>query len=268
MIPTAGFAAIDAVCGICSDRVAVINTRFAAIAAAAALLAGSPAWASQGAQTTWSGTVEGGGSIGFAVSADGTTLKPLGVALPRPSPCGVLVVVDTINAIQIVNQTFSYGFPALQLTGAFPSPGTAQGTVQGQNPDGTCATTVANWTATQSPAVAPVATVSGPTSQRVRETLSITVTSNAFGTVTAGGIVKKLQGRRAPTIGSLPATPTTQVTPNAPVRLQVPFPARVRKQARKAIKQHKRVRAVITVIGTDTAGRPMGDHLTIKLRRR
>src|SRR3954447_26428746 len=101
MIPTAGFGEIDAVCGICSDRVAVINKRLGAVAAAAALPAGSPAFASQGAQTTWSGTVEGGGSIGFAVSADGTTLQPFGVALPRTSPCGLLVVVDTITAVQI-----------------------------------------------------------------------------------------------------------------------------------------------------------------------
>ena len=83
MIRTATSAAIDLNFGTCSDRVAVTNRRLGAVAAAAALVAGSPAFASQGAQTTWSGTVDGGGSIGFAVSADGATLQPFGVALPR-----------------------------------------------------------------------------------------------------------------------------------------------------------------------------------------
>jgi len=116
---------------------------------------------------TYTGTHDQGGTVDFDVSADGTGIERFrATALPTDGGCFIASVERHFATPAITDHEFSLQqLPDLSFTGTFPSPGSAEGTVQMQassgNPfDPLCDTGIINWTAsasvpTQSPTPSP-----------------------------------------------------------------------------------------------------------------
>lgn len=126
----------------------------ATVARVAIVLLILPAWpasANHAPGGTYSGTVTGGGTITFVVSADGSQIDSLSMADVPGDVC--TFTSASASNIPVSNHTFSTTGPPITLSGMFPAPGTAEGTVRLQQP-GICDTGTKSWSAT-GPALQP-----------------------------------------------------------------------------------------------------------------
>ena len=126
-----------------------------------------------------------------------------------------------------------------------------------------CTSSVRDWTAraatpVASDTAAPVVTLSGPATQRAGRTVTVTVTSNEAGAARATG---RVRGRFAL------AASAAMLTAHAPARLSLRVPSRARRAVARALRDGRRVRAVITVSVRDAAGNRTDRSRTIRLRR-
>ncbi|WP_028063786.1 hypothetical protein [Solirubrobacter soli] len=229
---------------------------------------------------TYSGTIDGGGSVSLTVSDGGTAVNGIQLNVPNTG-CGSLVV-QYVGTLPITNGAFTYATSTVTLSGTFPSPGTAQGTFQARQGSTPCASPRA-WSATApgfpTPTPTPTATpipvpqpapdttppvvvLSGATSQRSGRTVTVGVTASEFGSATAGGTLI-VRGRRH-ALG----TATAQLAPNVTARLHLRVPAKTRRAAVKALRAHRHVSAQLTVTARDQAGNATTATRTVRLRRR
>lgn len=111
------------------------------------------------AGATYSGTVEGGGTITFTVAADGTQIDSLTV---QNVPAGGCPDTTFFN-IPIVDHTFTRPGGS-SISGSFASPGNAEGALSLDRPSTICDASTKNWTATTggpSPTPTPTSTPGG-----------------------------------------------------------------------------------------------------------
>lgn len=246
----------------------------AATVAAASLLIGASASASHSNAATYTGSVEGGGSVGFDVSGDGRAITTILLNVPT-TECGAFLFQLT-GTVPIVDHAFRYADSTLTFGGSFPTPQTAEGTIQIP----ACTSSPRHWSATtpaQPPPrptptptppdrAAPLIALSGHTTQRARRTVKVSVTSNESGAATAGGAVIVRRTRRIATRFTLRSA-VTQLAANVTSRLKLRVPRRARKAITNALRKRKRVRAVLTVSVRDTAGNLAVVNRTVRLRR-
>ena len=249
-----------------------------ATVAASALLAAAPASASHSHPATYTGSVRGGGSVGFDVSGDGSAITSIQLNVPSTG-CGALLF-QFIGSVPIVDHAFSYADPTLRFSGSFPAPQTARGTIQTRGSFPACslqnwsATTPAQPTPTPTPTptplapdtTAPVIALSGRTTQRAGRTVTVSVTSNEFGSATAKGAVIVRRTRRTATRFALRSA-VTQLAPNIRARLTLRVPSRAQTAIRKALRRGKRVTALVRVGVRDPAGNRARGNRTVRLRR-
>jgi hypothetical protein len=224
--------------------------------AAALLLCAAPASASHSHPATYTGGVTGG-SLEFDVSADGTAITRLRIV--AVSECA-RHDLELDSRIAIVDHAFDFTSTTLWFGGRFDAPRSAQGTVRYHQDFPACTSTLRDWSAmTSAPAdtTAPQVALSGPTTQRAGRTVAVTVTSGEPASARVSGRV----GRRA-----LRARSAT-LAAHAPTRIALDVPVRARRAVRRALRDGRRVRAVITVRVRDAAGNVTQRTRTVRLRR-
>lgn len=243
--------------------------------ATSALLTAAPASASHSYPATYSGSVAGGGSVEFDVSADGSAITRFKVTAV-PTECGLLFSTFAgTPGVPIVDHAFSNTSSPLMFSGSFPAIQTAHGTVQERRSFPPCTSSPRGWNATTSapapaPApdtTAPVIALSGRTTQRADGTVAVSVTSNEIGSGTATGTVIVRRTRRTAASFAL-GSAVTQLAPNVRARLKLRVPRRARTAIRKALRNGRRVSAVVTVSVRDAAGNSASRNRTVRLRRR
>jgi hypothetical protein len=238
------------------------------------------------AATTFSGAVDGGGSVTFSVSDDHTQITTIQVNAPNIE-CGPLVLAFVGNA-PIANNAFSYTDSGATFAGSFPTPQTARGTVQlTRQSFPACTGAPAAWTASApgapAPTPAPTATpmptaapadlvppevaLAGSRSQRAGRTVAVRVTSNEPGSATATGAALIRRSRRTTTRFALRSA-DAQLQPNTATRLELRVTATARRSIAKALRRHQRVRAALAVTVRDAAGNSTRATRTVRLRRR
>ena len=210
-----------------------------------------------------------GGSLEFDVSADGTAITRLRIV--AVSECA-RHDVEITSPIAIVDHAFDFTSPGLWFSGTFPAPRTAQGTVRYHRDFPDCTSTLRDWNAMTSapmPSVppadttAPVVALSGPVTQRAARTVALTVTSSEAGSASVTGtILVRRRGRFA-----LRASAAT-LSAHVPARVALRVPTRTRRAISRALRDGRRVSAVVTVSVRDAAGNRTDRSRTIRLRRR
>jgi hypothetical protein len=242
-------------------------------ASASALFVTVPAPASQVTPGPFSGPVAGGGAINFVVADDGGSIRVINVVLPD-SGCGLLIVNDNFT-VPITNGAFTAPAMSLTVNGSFPTPSTAQGTLQAT---GACATSVRNWTAqsgtqptpTPTPPTTtpppPVIALSAASPQRAGAAIAVTVTSNEAGSAEATGTLVVRPNRHNAKRFALRLA-VAQLTAATPARLKLGVPGRARNAMRKALRHHQRVKAKVRVVVHDAAGNSAQATRTVRLRR-
>lgn len=116
------------------------------VAAAGSLAASAPA-SNVIHPSTYTGTVAGGGTVEFEVSADGSAVTRFEVR-ELPVPCGAPVTESAREQIPIVDDSFvSNPLFGVKVRGSFPALQKAEGTVSIRL-NGLCWSAVRDWTAT------------------------------------------------------------------------------------------------------------------------
>lgn len=95
---------------------------------------------------TYSGTIAGGGTVEFDVSADGTAVTRFAVTGFSAFPCATSVDQTTTGRLPISGGTHSFG--TTDITGTFDAPQHAVGTFKVRFFAPSCTTPTRNWTAT------------------------------------------------------------------------------------------------------------------------
>ena len=226
------------------------------------LLFAAPASASHSHPATYTGGVSGG-SLEFDVSADGTSITRLRII--AVSECA-RHDLELTTRIAIVDHAFDYTSSGLWFSGTVPGSGGGGG--RAALPPGLpglheLGTRLDRETARRplSPRTRPrrSSTLSGPATQRAGRTVTVTVTSNEAGAARATG---RVRGRFAL------AASAAMLTAHAPARLSLRVPSRARRAVARALRDGRRVRAVVTVSVRDAAGNRTDRSRTIRLRRR
>lgn len=237
------------------------------LTATAAAAAAAPASATHIPSATYTGTFGGAGSVVFDVSADGTAVTRIVYSLPLP--CGS---VNTLfqGSVPILDHAFTYQSGGTTFRGLFRAGQSAEGTMQEQ---AACIPTSPSWTATTSAppstlpdTTRPVITLAGSRSQRAGRPVTVRATSNEAATANAGGVVRIRRSRRTVTRG-LQAV-TAQLAPGVATPLRLAVPDRTQRTITRALRNGRRVTAVVTVIVLDAAKNSAVQSRTIRLRRR
>ena len=134
---------------------AIAHRRFAvligtcAIAVLAVALGSGRAWANHSYPATYSGSIEGGGSVEFDVSADGTAITRFAVTGFPAAPCATSIDT-TYTGSYSISETGGHSFTATDFTGTFDATQHATGTFRYRQSFPSCTTAFRNWTATTS----------------------------------------------------------------------------------------------------------------------
>lgn len=118
------------------------------IVAAMAALTASAMASNVSHPATYTGTVSGGGTVEFDVSADGTAVTRFALNEAAVPPCGT-VSGQATGSIPIVNDSFSNSSGVVHFSGSFPAIQQAQGTLSFHlSGFGGCDSQDVAWTAT------------------------------------------------------------------------------------------------------------------------
>jgi hypothetical protein len=251
--------------------------------AAGAFFGAGTAYANHSGPATYTGTIAGGGTVEFDVSADGAAITRFKTLDVVRGSCA-FSDIEVVGSFPIANHAFQGQNAEISFSGSFNAVQAAQGTVSITRPEvppaPACASGQLTWTATTTapppagtppPApppdtTAPVAAIAVPSPQSVAERGVIAVRvacpeenckATARGTISVPGAAATF--RLAPV--------SAGVVQGKRATLALKLPKRARAAVRKALAKGRRVSATVTVTVVDAAGNATHSKRTIRLRR-